>query len=291
MKKILFFVLICVISVPAIFAVEVQIAGNFNNYFFEKNGEIDPDAYQYGLFFQIKDQVVDNLEAKIAIESIIFEEYTVSGRVSYSTSYLEISAGPTFGILNKTVDKASFSYLIQPGLGIGFSIISPGYFVAKADTDFALPSATDGHGQAYIQKGELSFGFYLPHMLCSLAVRQKASALSGTTNMITGTTDYGFYTEAFKKGSPFRANVDFILRITDCFFPDLPDTSHKNSHLVLGGGITWAPNSSFNLFAYGTGSMYTISLLDLKPTLQNFLFDFKLGMTFLMGGKTNNMPF
>jgi hypothetical protein len=199
-------VTLLIIPVLQLGAVELTVSGQRSSFIIDKTGVLTPDAARYGVGFSISDQIMDQLDGKIAFDSDAVNGNTLSARASFRTSYFEISFGPSFGVLNPSDDTAAVSNLFQPGLGIGFSITAPGIVVAKADTDFALPSPSGSSGQVYLQRSELSAGFYLPHVLCKLGILQKTNIQS--SSCVRSLTDYGLYTESYAKGSPFRVSVD-----------------------------------------------------------------------------------
>lgn len=262
--------------IPA-WTVEIQTAIQTSNYGFSSGGSLQENKPLFGSMFKITDQIQSNLDGMIVYESDPVCGNILSARASYRTSYLEISAGPAFGVLNSKNDNSDVSFLLQPGLGIGFSITAPGILTAKADSAFALPPPSQNSEQVYVQQSKLSVGFYLPNALCSLAVSQRTNSETGSSQTVKSIFDYGFYTETFKKGSPFRIGINFIYRVCDYYENAGSDNNKKIANLVLGGSFTWVPTKELNFFVDGTGSLYTFSLKEKVPGLDVFLFDLKVG--------------
>jgi hypothetical protein len=90
----------------------------------------------------------------------------------------------------------------------------------------------------------------------------------------------GFYTEAFKKGAPYRASVNFIYRVMDYYVAADSIANTKTGHLVLGGGVTVEPTNDLSLFLKGEGALYSFSLKNQLNGLEKFLFDARLGVTY-----------
>jgi hypothetical protein len=269
-----------IVPVLQLSAVELTTSGQYSSFIISNTGALTPNAPRFGAAFSINDQIMDQLDGKISFDSDAVNGNTLSARASFRTSYFEISFGPSFGVLNASDDTTAVSNLFQPGLGVGFSVTAPGIIVAKADTDFALPSPSGPSGQVYLQRSELSAGFYLPHVLCKLGISQRTNIQS--TNSVRSLTDYGFYTESYAKGSPFRISVDFIYRVLDYYVASGSSSNMKLGNLVLGGGLTWAPKTDFNIFAKGNGAVYTFSLGKTEAGLSNFMFDASLGVSMRM---------
>ena len=260
-------------------AAEFNCSGQTSNFAFNNDGALSPGKPREGFAVSVQDQLNNLLDGKISFEMDPVNGNLLSARALWHASFMELSAGPSFGVLNSSGNKHSVPVLFQPGLGIGFSITMPGKVIVRADTDFALPPATSSDGQVYIQRSELSLGFYLPNDLCTLKISQRQNTLEKSDgSRIKSITDYGFCNEIFKKGSPFRFSVDFIYRVQDFYISEDSDSNCKIGNLVLGGGLTWAPKADFSIFMKGNGSIYSFSLRDKINDLDRFHYDFTVGM-------------
>lgn len=282
MKKILFFLLF---TLPlTLFATDLDISATSSNFSFDSNGSLDAWAPSFGGKIAVTDKLTNRIDGTITFERDTVSGNTLSARGTYRTSFLEISGGPSFGVLNSTEDDDDVAMLFQPGLALGFSVIIPGKLIARANSEFALPPAASSDGQVYLQRGELSVGFYLPNILCTFKVSQRSTVgLRAGATVTKSIIDYGVYSEAFQKGSPFRIDVDFIYRVTDYYIASGDPDNRKYGHLVLGGGATWAPRSDFNVYVKAAGSLYSFSLLDHVNDLDDFFFDLSLGVRMTLG--------
>lgn len=283
MKKLLVPILLILLPL-SVFSTDMDFSVSTSTFAFDDDGDLHAWDPSFGGKASITDKLGSRLDGTITFERDAVNGNTLSARGTYRTSFLEISAGPSFGVLNSTEDDDDVSMLFQPGLALGFSVIIPGKLIVRADSDFALPPATYGDGQVYLQRGELSTGFYLPNILCTIKISQRSSvSINDGTTCTKSITDYGVYSEAFSKGAPFRIDVDFIYRVVDYYVMANDPANRKYAHLVLGGGATWAPKTDFNLYIKGAGSLYTFSLLDHVNDLDNFFFDLTVGMRMTVG--------
>lgn len=272
-------------------AMEITTSAQTSTFAFDDSGNLDAKDYGYGAAFSVTEQLQEQMEGKISYESDPVNGNTLSARASFRTSFLEISAGPSFGVRNSGGNSEDIPVLFQPGVGIGFSITVPGMLVARADTEFALPPASLSGGQVYLQKSALTAGFYLPNVLCSAGIHQRMNTRASLTeSRIKSITDYGFYTESFRKGSPFRVSVNFVYRLSDYFIEADSLDNKKIANLLLGGGLTWAPVADFSLFMDGNGSLYSFSLADPVDGLDGFFFDLRVGATIRTGKKATVKP-
>lgn len=273
------FLALCAVSLSA---ADIELSTSVSTFALDEGGSFEPFEPGFGFGVSVTDRILDHLDATISFDRDPANGNLLSARASYRTSFLVISAGPSFGVLNSSSDDDAISNLLQPGLGIGFKVILPGVVVAAVDSDFAFPPATNNAGQVYLQRGEISAGFYLPNVLCTLKARQRSDVetLAAGATILRSTTDYGLYTEAFRKGSPFRISLDFVYRIVEYRNDALPLADRSYGNLVLGCGVTWAPKDDLSFFLSGNGALYTFSLDDSASDVESFLFDVKLGVRF-----------
>lgn len=287
MKKLMtqFLAVFAVITALSAPAAEIELSSSASTFVLDDEGDVHPWSPGYGFSVSVTDRILENLDGRIAFDRDPVNGNMLTARASFLTQFLAISAGPSLGVLNSAESGDDVSYLFQPGIGLGFSVIVPGIGVAKADTDFAIPTATSIEGQLFLQRGELSFGFYLPNVLCTVRISQRSNvqALSGGFTATRSVMDYGLYNEAFMKGSPFRISLDFIYRVIDYYVTEGSPDNLQYGNLVLGGGVTWVPKADISFYVSGSGSLYTFSLDDSKDDIDRFLFDVKLGARLMMG--------
>lgn len=280
--------LICLAGFP-LQAMDISFSGQLSNFAFTDGGNLAPGTVKTGLAFAVSEQIQEQINGTIYFERDPVNGNTLGARAAYHTTFLEISAGPSFGVLNASGESKDVRVLLQPGLGIGFSLTAPGIIVAKVDTDFALPPASVSSGHVYLQKSSLSVAFYLPNVLCSIAINQRTNTLASLTDSrLKSITDYGFYTESFRKGSLFRIGVNFIYRVSDYYVAPGSAENKKIGNLVLGGGLTWAPKTDFNVFLDGSGSLYAFSLEEKVNHLDKLYFDLRAGARITIGKKAEN---
>jgi hypothetical protein len=266
-------------------AAEISASAGMSNFAFTDSGNIQPLTMHYGTAVSFRDQLMNNLDGIVGFECSPVNGNLLSARASWTTSILEISAGPSFGMLNSSSGAKEVPTLFQPGLGIGFGVTIPGIVTVNADTDFALPPASGAAGQVYLQKSKLSVGFFLPNTICTLGINQESNSRNSLVEpRIKSITDYGLYTEAYRKGAPWRIGVDFIYRVSDYYLGEDADENRKIGNLVLGGALTWSPKSDFAVFVSGDGSLYSFSLTsDKVDNLDKLLFDLKAGVKITTG--------
>jgi hypothetical protein len=283
-RSVLLFAFFASVFPALVSAMEITSSIGTSAFAVNEDGEFDPASLKWGASFSVSEQLQEQVDGSISFDRDPVSGNLLSARVSYHTPFLRISAGPSFGLLNRGDTDSDILSLYQPGLGIGFALTAPGVIVASADADFSLPPPSSAGGQVFVQKSSLSAGFYLPNVICSAGISQKTNTVTGAAStQIRSQTDYGFYTETYKKGSIFRVNVDFIYRVID--FYDAPGSAlnKKVGNAVIGGGLTWAPSTDINVFVAGNGALYSFSLKDKVDGLDRFMFDARAGVRIVTG--------
>ncbi|ULQ60215.1 hypothetical protein K7I13_02550 [Brucepastera parasyntrophica] len=290
MKRLHKIILLCLsffLIISNVYAAEIELFLQAGNFAFDDSGDLQQKKPKFGFGFSISEQIRGNIIGNIAFDSDPLNGNLLKARIKYQLPYLELSLGPSFGIFNSGSDKDKYdiSIFMQPGLGIGFTIRFPGIFFAGADCDFALSPPQVFEGQVFLQQGSITLGVYLPNILLSAKVTQKNNTLMTNADpRVKTATDYGIYTEAFKKGSPFRGSVNFIYRILN-FHAGSASTANKEiANLIVGGGLTWSPNINMSIYVQGNGCIYSFSLADEVDGLNKFMFEAKAGVIFVIGG-------
>lgn len=280
LMKRLFVLMLVVLALP-LTAIEITIAGAASSFGFDRTGELDTALPAPGFTLGMTERITPLISAELLLDQDPVTGRSLGARLSYETPFISISAGPFFGLMNEDNDKDMVPVLLRSGLSLGFSLTVPGLLVADAGADFCLPATVTAGEVVDIYRSSLSLGFYLPNLLCSLGISQKGTTVStGSSSSIRSQTDYGFYTEAFKKQSPWKINVDFIWRVTDYFIAEDDPANKKLAHLVLGVGTSWSPGTGLAFFGSVNSSLYSFSLGDPVPGLDEYLFDARLGMRY-----------
>ncbi len=278
MKRILMTLALLAALLP-LAAFELTVSGMASNFAFDLDGKLNPENPVLGLSFGMTERINSTLSAGFNLDVDPIAGRSLGARVSYSTPFITISAGPFFGLLNSSGQDEEVLSLYRTGLGLGLTLTVPGILVAQADADFCLPADTGPSDRVDLQKSSLRLGFYLPNLLCSAGISQKSNTIvSAGTYMLRSQTDYGFYTEAFKKQSPWRVNVNFIWREIDYYTAPSAPENRKIANLVLGLGTNWSPSNEFAIFTDISAALYTLSLAEPVNGLEKFLYDFRIGV-------------
>ncbi|HOT61651.1 MAG TPA: hypothetical protein PLU93_02160 [Treponemataceae bacterium] len=263
-------------------AIEFSGSVTASSFAIDEEGDF-PDALpRFGGSVEVAEQIGEVARASIQFSRDPGMGNLLGARISWNTAFISVSAGPSLGVLNRG-EGSRTANLFQPGIGLGFTVTAPGILVAVADTDFSIPVGGSESGQVHLQRGKVEVGFYVPHILCRAGISQRRATTPDDGLTITrSVTDYGLYTEAFKKGSPFRIGLNFIYRVTDYEVSPDAGTDRSIGSLVVGGNVTFAPKADVTVFIGGNSSIYSFSLSGPDDGLDRFFFDATVGVKLVL---------
>lgn len=279
MKKIILLINFTIFNVY-IFAVGFQISFSGSNFALNKDSSFRkiPD---FGGLFSIEENMTAQIRGKLVIERDAENGNTIWSRISYDTTYLSISIGPSLGFFNTTGNKNDILTLFQPGLGIGMKFFSPGGFFAGIDTSFSLATMSITENTVYLQSGFINAGFLFPNIFAELKITQKNKTLiTEGKYLYFSITDYGLYTEAFSKASGVRFPINLYFRHSRYLVKNEPQLKKEFGFVIAEAGLTHAVNNETEWYFLFGSSVYTFALTKEKNALKNFFFKAEFGVRF-----------
>ena len=252
-------------------AIEIVVAGGAGNAGYTSDGTL-PHSIFPNITFGVSGEVGDYVTAGLTIEQDAVFGRKLAADFSYEAGFITLKAGPVFGLLNGTDGGKLGGALLQPGLRIGVSLFFLEKLLIEASSDFCFQLQDSPSATFYPSEAKVALGLVLPQFICSLEVNQKSASVSGSGAYTQTRTDYGLYTFAFGKTSPFRLGVNFIYRTLD-YESDVKASSTKS--LVLGARVE-ARVKSVEIFLNGEGSIYTFDDAGENPFVFNAIAGVKI---------------
>ena len=203
--------------------------------------------------------------------------------IGIDLTYFKVEAGPFIGIFN------SKDEIFNPGFSAGMRLEIPGIIFASVRASSSLGNALATTG-SYTQKtGELTAGFWVPHVICSANLLTHNYALKEKPNLTIedSLTRYFFRADVFMKNIPFTIKVDigyallkrsyYSQTITGTLPPDLILSTDVQGDefkfIYLGLEGVYAFNPKIKLFLSGEMPVYSWSTPKMKnPKKGTFLF-------------------
>ena len=112
--------------------------------------------------------------------------------------------GPFVGLLNTPEE------IFNPGLAVGLGLEFPGIFYVNANASSSLGGTWGAVGSYTQRTGDVSAGFWVPHVICSLNVQTQSFSEKKDVNLLVedSVIRYFFRADVFAKNIPFTVKVD-----------------------------------------------------------------------------------
>ena len=170
MRKLLLIVFILLGS--SLFALEIDASYFMGNLIFpgnysETSTAFSGKTYPWGISIGASHRISDKLDLKAGflddpiLRNMIYTEF------QYSEDYFSIGVGPFFGAFNSTVP------LLNSGISTSIKAQVPGLLFVNFRTDNSIGTRMIETGNYIQTRNEISFGFYVPHAICTLYLDSK----------------------------------------------------------------------------------------------------------------------
>lgn len=301
MKKVLFTLLFlgCVLS-QRVFSLELELAGGLGNLAFDKArtsplGDDDPDktgAFSPHLFPLALARLSGEYRGfsySAGYERDPVERNRVFANVGLNLDYFFIEAGPSIGVFN------SAELPINPGISAALGLAVPGVIFVRAGGSSTLGAVMDIPNNYMQSSGNISAGFWVPHVICSLNMNVSSFTLRRKANLLIedALTRYFFRADVYTKNVPYTVHVDLGYQKLSRSYTsqkidsgdivkDTKTDEFKSVFIGLEGTYTLSPALKFLLG--GEIPVYSWGVLPLKnPPKNTFLFQARAGITWTFG--------
>jgi hypothetical protein len=257
----LIFIVLLGISIP-IFSLEVGTNFHIGNLAFDTS-RISTDTTFTGLTFPwgVDAYVNHSVNEQIGIHVGLYMDSILRNMAftlfTYKESFLELSVGPFFGLLN------SDTTLLKSGISTSIKLEFPGIVFIRFRADSSIGGRMVQAGDYLQERNDLAVGFYVPQAICSLGLTTKT--YTGKTypgEVIDNLYVYSFKTDIFQKNTPYKVIVDFALhQLSKTYIVSSVTTVHAPVHalnsLVAGFIIDIFISDFLTITAALDSSIYT----------------------------------
>ena len=300
-KLAILFFLLC-LSMSRIWSLEIELGGGIGNLTFDKDlktalsdptieGTFDPELYPLILarFSAEYESLLFN--AGFKREPLLRNMLYGNLRAGFDFFYIE--AGPVIGLFN------SSKLPINPGLSaaLGFSI--PGIIFIEAGASSTIGSRNDTTGNYTWISGDLSAGFWVPHVICSLNMRVKNFTGREEKNLLIedNCKRYFFRADVYTKNIQFTIKVDFGFQNLGRYYTtqkidnnDLVIDESKDIFKSLFAGIeaSYTVNSMIKFYLGAEMPVYSWGVRPMKdPPKNKMLFEARMGIILNFAKRTD----
>ena len=263
------------------FALILETELNMSNFGLKHNGDYRtiPD---FGGAISLEEQILPHFKVKLAFERDSEVGNTVWAKLTYESSIVNISLGPSLGLLNSVGSIGDALSSFHPGLIMDIYLRTNIGFIAGFSGGFAVATIGLTEAHAYIQSGTLDLGYRFPNLIgiLRLSHRGRVGIVDGQRSFFS-ITDYGLYTETFSKPSRLKIPINIIFRHIR-YISQKANQEQKNYGNILfetGFHITVSNEVDFSLLC--GASVYSFTLGELQSNVASkFFFNSKIGLRF-----------
>lgn len=264
----------------SIFALVMETELNMSSFGLKHDGDYRtiPD---FGGLISLEEQVLPHFKVKLAFERDSEIGNTVWAKLTYETSIVDISLGPSLGLLNSIGSIGDALSSFHPGLIMDIHLRTNVGFVAGFSGTFAIATLGVTEAHAYIQDASVDLGYRFPNLIgiLRLSHRGRLGIVDGQRATFS-ITDYGLYTETFSKPSRLKIPINIIFRHIR-YISQKTDQEQKNYGNILfetGFHLTISNEVDFNVLC--GAAIYSFTLGELQSNVSKFFFNSKIGLRF-----------
>jgi len=280
MNKTKILILVFFILHFSIFALVMETELNMSNFGLKHDGDYRtiPD---FGGLISLEEQVLPHFKVKLAFERDSEIGNTVWAKLTYETSIVDISLGPSLGLLNSIGSIGDALSSFHPGLIMDIHLRTNVGFVAGFSGSFAVATLGVTEAHAYIQSASVDLGYRFPNLIgiLRLSHRGRLGIVDGQRATFS-ITDYGLYTETFSKPSRLKIPINIIFRHIR-YISQKADQEQKNYGNILfetGFHLTISNEVDFSVLC--GAAIYSFTLGELQSNVSKFFFNSKIGLRF-----------
>jgi hypothetical protein len=212
MKKILIVPLI--LACVRLFSFDLELSGGLGNLGFDPNrnstlgGEAEPLAFRASYFPLALARLSgewNGIAFNTGLEWDPILGKTLFGNFSVDLEYIEIEAGPCFGVFN------SWKLPVNPGVSAGLKLQLPGVIFAQGSGSSTLAFINLDKTGSYSQySGRAAIGFWVPYVICSVNMSVRNFTIRENENQLNEDESlrYFFRADVYTKNMPYVARVD-----------------------------------------------------------------------------------
>ena len=302
-------VILCCILVPGVFSnpfggMELEVIGGFGNLAFDHNRKTalsedpdDPGAFSPQYFPLVLTRLSGASEGfayDLGFERDPLMRNRLFSNIKVDTEYFFIEAGPFIGLFNSS--KLPFN----PGVSVGLGLMYPGIVFAELRASSTLGIIKmDEKGNNSQHSADISLGFWVPHVICSLNMSIRNFALREQTYLLIEDrlARYFFSANVHTKNIPFTIKVDLGYQsLKRAYTTQTADSGSivKNSEtdefkslfIGLEGTYTFSPELKFLLG--GEMPVYSWGVRPMRdPPKGTMLFTLRTGVVWTIPSKNS----
>lgn len=279
-SNILLVILFLLIPQFSTFALELETELNMSNFGLKKDGDYR-NIPSFGGFISLEEQILPHFKVKLKLERDPEVGNTVWAKLTYESSIVDISLGPSLGLLNSVGSIGDALSSFHPGLIMDIHIRTNVGFIAGFSGAFAVATVGVTESHAYLQSAGIDLGYRFPNLLGILRLSHRGRiGIADGQRTVFSITDYGLYTETFSKPSRLKIPINVIFRHIRYISKNTSEQEKNYGNILFETGfhLTISNEVDFNILC--GASIYSFSLGEVQSNISKFFFNSKIGFRF-----------
>ncbi|MDR1240106.1 MAG: hypothetical protein LBK27_08320 [Treponema sp.] len=196
----------------------------------------------------------------------------------------KLDFGPFIGLFN------GGGQFLNPGVAAALGFEFPGILFGSLEAASSIGSLAALPGEYLQQTGEVSLGFWVPYVVCTLSVNTRAftQRKSDTLLIKDERTRYQFRADVFTKNVPYTVYIDLGYQaVRRSYIPSVgASAGDELKSLYAGFETSFRVHPAFRLLLGAEMPVYAWGDYPLKgPDRSVFLYEFRMGLIWTLPGK------
>jgi hypothetical protein len=283
-RVVVFFLLLTGIS-GALSALDLRIAGGVGNILFDpdqtsslglEESQFEPFIYPFGLV-SLEGEYSNRVNYRVAFDRDPVLQNRLLATVGFDFNFIRIEAGPFAGLFD------AGGRIINPGIAAVLELAFPGIIFGSVKGSSTIGAPVLLPGDFFQGTGEIALGFWVPHVICTLAINNKSFTSRKSEELLIKDelTRYLFRADVFTKNIPYTLRIDMGYQSLKRSYSPVDETIETDEFksIFIGCEGTWQINSSFQLILGAEMPVYSWGEKPLKgPERKTFMYQFQAGL-------------
>lgn len=241
-------------------AIVLETEVNTSNFELEYDGSYRKIP-NFGGLVAVEEQLLPHFNVSVAFERDSEIGNSIWAKLSYQSSIVQISLGPSICVLNPLSSFYDALSQLHPGIIMGVNITNQSGFIIGLSGNFSLAISSPDDVAVFLQSASANIGYRFPNLLGELRISHK-----GRVNTVDGKksffsiTDYGLYTETFYKPSRLRIPINVIYRNIKYHTQKVNGNKRYYGNVLFETGFNVALNSDVEFGILAGAAIYSFSI-------------------------------
>jgi hypothetical protein len=196
----------------ALGALDLRVAGGAGNTFFDPErtstlgstgSRFEPFLSPFGLV-SVEGEYSDVVDYRASFDRDPVLGNRILANMGFNFSFLKLEIGPFAGLFNTE------NRVIRPGVTAALEIDYPGILFGSLKGSSTIGSPVLFSGDFIQETGDLAFGFWVPHVICTFSINHKSFTERKSDELLVKDelTRYQFRADVFTKNVPYTIRID-----------------------------------------------------------------------------------